>query len=126
MLKDHDAVATIAVHDLNVARKFYEGSLGLEPMSGDQTEVVRYRSGKSILLVYRSSFAGTNKASAVTWGLGKDFGNVVKALQAKRVPFEHYDGLPGLTRKGDVHVAGPFSGAWIEDPDGNILHINNQ
>ena len=126
MLNDHDAVATVAVKDLNVAKKFYEGSLGLQPLAGDQPEVVNYRSGKATLLVYRSSYAGTNKASAVTWGLGKDFDDVVKALQAKRVVFEHYDNLPGLTRKGDVHVAGPFSGAWLKDPDGNILHINNQ
>jgi hypothetical protein len=41
------------------------------------------------------------------------------------VAFEHYD-MPGLTRQGDVHVSGTFKGAWLKDPDGNILHINNQ
>jgi hypothetical protein len=33
--------------------------------------------------------------------------------------------LPGLARKGDVHVAGTFKAAWFKDPDGNILHINS-
>ena len=43
-------------------------------------------------------------------------------LAAKGVRFEHYD-LPGLTRQGDLHVHGSFKGAWLKDPDGNILHI---
>ena len=30
MLGDSEAIATIAVKDLTVARKFYEGTLGLE------------------------------------------------------------------------------------------------
>ena len=47
---------------------------------------------------------------------------VVAALKSKGLTFEHYD-LPGLTRKGDLHVADKFKGAWLKDPDGNILHI---
>src|SRR4029078_4705337 len=114
MLKDHDAVATVAVKDLKIAKQFYEGSLGSQPLPGDQPEVVSYRSGNSTLLVYRSTFAGTNKATSATWGLGKDFDDGVKALRRKRVVFEHYDNLPGLTRTGDVPAAGPFRGAWLK------------
>ena len=50
----------------------------------------------------------------------KDVDGLVKDLKAKGVAFEHYD-LPGLTRKGDVHVAGTHKNAWFKDPDGNIL-----
>ena len=44
------------------------------------------------------------------------------ALKAKGVPFEHYD-MPGMTLKGDVHVAPTMKIAWFKDPDGNILSI---
>jgi catechol 2,3-dioxygenase-like lactoylglutathione lyase family enzyme len=124
MLGDKDAMATVAVKDLEVAKQFYEGTLGLKPGGPPNTEARIYRTGNSKLLVYRSQYAGTNKASSVTWGLGNDLERVVEALKAKGVVFEHYD-LPGLTRKGDVHLAGDFRAVWFKDPDGNILHINS-
>ena len=125
MLRDTDVIATIAVKDLNVARKFYEDTLGLQPAGAEEPSVRSYKSEKSKLLVYESRYAGTNKATAVTWGISKDFDGVVNALKAKGVVFEHYD-LPGLTRQGDVHVSGTFKAAWFKDPDGNILAINSR
>jgi len=124
MLAERDAAATIAVKDLDRAKKFYEGILGLKPSGGQDSEVRVYQSGNSKIVVYKSQYAGTNQANAVTWGVGDDLDGVVQALKAKGVVFEHYD-LPGLTRKGDVHVAGKFKAAWFKDPDGNILHINS-
>jgi catechol-2,3-dioxygenase len=124
MLENKDANATVAVKDLDVAAKFYEGTLGLKSTGVQNAEVRVYQSGHSKLVVYRSQYAGTNKANAVTWGVGPDLDEIVKSLKSKGVVFEHYD-LPGLTRKGDVHVTGEFKAAWFKDPDGNILHINN-
>jgi catechol 2,3-dioxygenase-like lactoylglutathione lyase family enzyme len=125
MLADKAAMATIAVSNIDKARKFYEYTLGLKPSKEMGQEVRIYQSGGSDIVVYRSEFAGTNKATSATWGLGSAFDSVVADLRKKSVTFEHYD-MPGLTRQGDVHVAGTFKGAWLKDPDGNILHINNQ
>jgi catechol 2,3-dioxygenase-like lactoylglutathione lyase family enzyme len=122
MLRDKDAVANLAVKDLKAARKFYEGTLELEPVGSEGDELVVYRSGKSTLNVYRSKEAGTNKATAVTWTVGDDVNAVVQALKAKGVTFEHYD-MPGLTLEGDVHVGYGMRVAWFKDPDGNILNI---
>jgi catechol 2,3-dioxygenase-like lactoylglutathione lyase family enzyme len=124
MLGDKDTMATVAVRDLEVAKQFYEGTLGLKPGGPQNAEARIYQTGNSKLLVYRSQYAGTNQATSVTWGLGNDLERVVAALKAKGVVFEHYD-LPGLTRKGDVHLAGEFRAVWFKDPDGNILHINS-
>jgi catechol 2,3-dioxygenase-like lactoylglutathione lyase family enzyme len=126
-LGSKDAVATVAVKDLNRARKFYEGTLGLKPTgtTAPSEEVQVYRTGNSTLMVYRSQYAGTNKATSATWGLGADFDGIVEALRVKGVTFEHYDDMPGITRKGDVHVLGDFKAAWFKDLDGNILHVNN-
>ena len=125
MLADKAAMATIAVSNIDTAKKFYEDTLGLKPTREMGQEVAVYQSGGSDIVVYHSEFAGTNKATSATWGVGNAFDSIVADLRKKSVSFEHYD-MPGLTRQGDVHVSGTFKGAWLKDPDGNILHINNQ
>ena len=122
MLSDKQAIAMIAVKDLKAAAKFYEGTLGLIPLSTEGEEVITYRSGSSAVNVYHSEHAGTNKATAVVWNVGDEIEAVVDALQSKGVVFEHYD-LPGLTVKGAVHVGGDMKVAWFKDPDGNILSV---
>jgi catechol 2,3-dioxygenase-like lactoylglutathione lyase family enzyme len=121
MLGDYDAMATIAVKDLKAAKKFYEGKLGFKVVHTEGEEAVAYRSGKSQLLVYRSQYADTNKATAATW-MVEDVEALVKELKAKGIAFEHYD-MPGVTLKGDVHVAGSRKNAWFKDPDGNIIAL---
>jgi catechol-2,3-dioxygenase len=96
MLVERDAAANLAVRDLRAAKKFYEGTLGLAPVGREGRHLIAYRSLEAI----------------------------VRALKAKGVAFEHYD-LPGMTRKGDVHVAAGMKAAWFKDPDGNILNIVN-
>jgi catechol 2,3-dioxygenase-like lactoylglutathione lyase family enzyme len=122
MLSNKDAVANLAVKDLAAAKKFYEGTLGFEPVGGMADEVIVYRSGKTIFNVYRSKEAGTNRATALTWSVGDDVKAVARELKAKGVRFEHYD-MPGLTLDEDVHVGHGMQVAWFKDPDGNILNI---
>jgi catechol 2,3-dioxygenase-like lactoylglutathione lyase family enzyme len=122
MLRDKDAIANLAVKDLAVAKKFYEETLGFEAVDHEGDEVVVYRSGKTRFNVYRSREAGTNRATAVTWNVGKEVESIVRDLRARGVAFEHYD-MPGLELEGDVHVGYGMQVAWFKDPDGNILNI---
>jgi catechol 2,3-dioxygenase-like lactoylglutathione lyase family enzyme len=124
MLRDTDAVATLAVKDLGAAARFYEGTLGLNRAGSEGDEVIMYESGDTTINVYRSSFAGTNKATALTWAVD-DVEDVVRTLKGKGVKFEHYD-LPDTRRDGDVHVSGDVRVAWFKDPDGNILSVVNR
>ena len=124
MLASKDALATIAVTDLSAARKFYEGQLGLTHLATEEGDVSTYKSGNSTIVVYRSEFARTNKATSATWGVGEEFDAIAAALKKAGVPFEHYD-MPGAKQEGDTYVFGGFKAAWFKDPDGNILHINN-
>lgn len=121
MLGDNDAMATIAVKNLKSARKFYEDMLGFKVVHTEGDQAAAFKSGKAQLLVYQSQFAGTNKATAATW-MVKNVEGLVKELKAKGIAFEHYD-FPGMTRKGDVHIAGDLKNAWFKDPDGNILAL---
>jgi catechol 2,3-dioxygenase-like lactoylglutathione lyase family enzyme len=127
VLGDKDAAATIAVKDVKVAKKFYEDTLGLKPAAtaAEEPGVLVYKSGSSMVLVYQSQYAGTNKATAATWSVGRNIEAVVQSLKAKGVVFEHYD-FPGGKREGDVHLTGKTKAAWFKDPDGNILSLIDQ
>jgi catechol 2,3-dioxygenase-like lactoylglutathione lyase family enzyme len=125
MLGNKDAVATIAVRNLETARKFYEGTLGLKAVDAEGEELIVFRSGTSTLNVYQSQYAGTNRSTAVTWLVGDDVEGIVRALKAKGVTFEHYE-MPDMKREGDIHVAGDMKVAWFKDPDGNIVNIVNR
>lgn len=122
MLANSNATANLAVKDLAKARAFYEGTLGLKEVHNEGGDLIVYESGDTAINVYRSNFAGTNKATAVTWTVGDELGKIVKALKSKGVTFEHYD-MPGLTLEGDVHVGQGMKVAWFKDPDGNILNL---
>ena len=122
MLGDKEAVATVSVRDLEAAKKFYQGVLGLKQVGADNSEALTYKSGSSSLIVYRSQYAGTNKATAVNWLVGKDIEKIVQGIKERGVVFEHYD-IPGMTRTGDIHAIGDFKTAWFKDPDGNILCV---
>jgi catechol 2,3-dioxygenase-like lactoylglutathione lyase family enzyme len=124
VLANTDAIATIAVRNVEAAKKFYEGTLGLKPVPTEEAGVQAYKSGKADVLVYESQYAGTNKATAVTWAVD-DVEGAVRDLKAKGIRFEHYD-MPGTTRKGDIHGAGKTKAAWFKDPDGNILAVVSQ
>lgn len=122
MLSDKNALANIAVKNLEISRKFYENILGLEKIDSVGEEVVVYRCGNSAIIVYHSQYAGTNKATSATWVVGEDMEGLVKELKSKGVQFEHYD-MPNTTLKDDIHFDGDMKVAWFKDPDGNILNI---
>ena len=124
LLQETDAVATLAVKDLGEAARFYEKTLGLSRASAEDGEAITFESGDTKINGYRSSFAGTNKATALTWAVD-DVEDVVRTLKSKGIKFEHYD-LPETRREGDVHVSGDIRVAWFKDPDGNILSVVNR
>jgi len=119
MLAGKEVMATVAVRDVNAAKRFYEGTLGLKLIDAQESEALTYQAGDSKILVYRSQYAGSNRATAATWVVGDDVEKITQGLKAKGVAFEHYD-MPGMTLKGDVHVATGLKVAWFKDPDGNI------
>ncbi|MDQ2632343.1 MAG: VOC family protein [Pseudomonadota bacterium] len=122
MLGKTNATANIAVRDLAIAREFYAGTLGLAQVDAEGDEVIVMKSGDTLINVYRSQFAGTNKANALTWTVGDEIDRIVNHLKTKGVAFEHYD-MPGITLEGDLHVGYGMKVAWFKDPDGNILNL---
>ncbi|MGN6623181.1 MAG: VOC family protein [Candidatus Nitrosocosmicus sp.] len=124
MLNDKNAAANIAVKDLEIAKRFYQDVLGLQLIDSGLPEVVIFESGNSKIIVYKSQYAGTNKATSMTWTVGDNIEEVVQALKAKGVTFEHYD-IPNTKLEGDIYVNGKMKVAWFKDRDGNILNLVN-
>ena len=123
MLGTHQPTATIAVKDLDRARQFYEGKLGLTLRNTQEQEALLYNAGRSGLLVYKSDYAGTNKATAATWTVD-EVDDLVRDLKGKGIRFERYD-FPNCKHEGDVHVLGSLRVAWFKDPEGNIHSLVN-
>jgi catechol 2,3-dioxygenase-like lactoylglutathione lyase family enzyme len=125
MLSDSPVVAVVAVSDMDGAKAFYGGTLGLSPSDMEEPGGVLYDCGSGTrLLVYESGFAGTNQATAASWQVD-DLEGEVEALKAKGIAFDQYD-LPGMDREGDIHVMGNLRAVWFRDPEGNILNLVNR
>ena len=123
MLADHAAIPVLAVTDLDRAREFYEGTLGFT--SGPEVpDGVIYRTSNGGFLVYPSAYAGTNKATGISFQLSADaFDTEVAALRAAGIQFQTFD-LPGdATWNDGVLTDGTMSAAWFADPDGNVLNV---
>jgi catechol 2,3-dioxygenase-like lactoylglutathione lyase family enzyme len=114
----------LAVKDVARARRFYEEVLGFVPLANGMDDVLQFRAGELVFVVYPSQYAGTNRATALTWTVGDQLEDAVETLKARGVTFEHYQ-LPDTVREGDIHVSGGIRNAWFKDPDGNIHALSN-
>lgn len=122
MLKDKTSAAIVPCTDLAAAKRFYTETLGL-PLAEDHGDVFAVTTGTSRLNVYKSNYAGSNKANAVVWDAGDAVEAIAADLRSKGVTLDEYpDGFDDV--RDGVHVKGDFRAIWFRDPDGNILHVN--
>jgi len=124
MLTLANATPTIGVKNLEISSEFYEKKLGLAPIDNKNDHVQHYNCGNSTIEIYKTDFAGTNKATSLTWGVGDNLEKEVSNLKSKGIVFEHYD-MPGTKLEGDIHVMDGMKAAWFKDPDGNILCLHD-
>jgi catechol 2,3-dioxygenase-like lactoylglutathione lyase family enzyme len=123
-LSENTVRATAAVSDIDRAKEFYEGKLGLSAQTGGPDMVQIYEcGGGSLLQVYASpGSAGNATATVASWSVA-DFDAEIDRLIAAGVEFERYEEQPS-DEKG-VHTFGEHKVAWCRDPDGNTLAIDN-
>jgi len=121
MLAEFTAMPVLAVTDLDRARHFYEDTLGFTS-TGDVPEGVVYRAGDTSFLVYPSSYAGTNKATAVSFQVPTHrFDAEVTELRGRGVAFQTFE-LDGVEWTDGVADFGGTHAVWFADPDGNVLN----
>jgi len=124
MLGDARVDATIPTADLDRARDFYGGTLGLRPTDRALRgrEVVYDCGGGTRLLLYERQKTGTADHTLAHF-IVDDLEATVQTLRGRGVTFEEYD-LPDITTVDGVATFADFKAAWFRDPDGNIIAIN--
>jgi catechol 2,3-dioxygenase-like lactoylglutathione lyase family enzyme len=126
MLSDHAGMPVLAVTDMERARAFYEGTLGFASV-GDVPEGVVYGTANGGMLVYVSAYAGTNKATGISFQVAQDaLAGEIAALRAAGVTFQTFD-LPAEagTWADGVLSGGGMTAVWFADPDGNVLNVES-
>ena len=124
MLSSYTPVATLPTSDLARARSFYQDTLGLT-VQRDGMGGVSYTCGGGNLFVYESSYAGTNKATSVTFEIPtSEFNGEVDALRAKGIEFMTFDLEGAEWKDGVASMGSEMRAVWFVDPDGNILNLS--
>jgi catechol 2,3-dioxygenase-like lactoylglutathione lyase family enzyme len=124
-LNDGRVGAAIAVTDMSRAVEFYEGKLGLRSSGDDPDGGRTYQCGGGTTLhVFPSPLARASGATAAGWVV-EDVEGTIDELNANGVTFEQYSDGPFATDEKGLARMGGRVGAWIKDPDGNVLAIGD-
>ena len=117
ILADSLAVTTVAVTDVDRAKRFYQEQVGLTILE-ETPFSIRFGAGKGSQLSVRPG--QPNVGQTVAHFEVDDIEAVVRELTSRGVAFEEYE-----TPKTVNHIAqiGPARGAWFKDPDGNVLGV---
>ncbi len=120
MLSNALVVPTIPVTDLERAVTFYRDVLGLTVL--EQTPfAVRFGAGDgSQLSTYKRP--PVERGQTVAHFEVADIEAEMAEIRARGGVFEEYSG-PGLTTVNGIAPLGPARGAWLKDPDGNVLGL---
>jgi catechol 2,3-dioxygenase-like lactoylglutathione lyase family enzyme len=124
-LADARLTASIAVSDMATATRFYEEKLGLSAVreQADGSRIYDSRGGAGLHVYPSPASAGKTAGTQATWYV-EDLEAIVDGLTASGVAFEQYDDPPIKTNeKGIAGTAGDGTVAWLKDPDGNTLAI---
>jgi predicted enzyme related to lactoylglutathione lyase len=124
MLGSSTVVAFVPSRSPKKARPFYEHTLGLGFISGDQFASVFDANDVMVRVVDVSSVEGFKPFpfTILGWSVD-DIGKTVKGLEKKGVKFERYAGMD----QDPLGIWTSPSGAriaWFKDPDGNVLSLS--
>jgi catechol 2,3-dioxygenase-like lactoylglutathione lyase family enzyme len=123
MFENTKAYSGFAVDDIEKAREFYEGTLGIraEVLDEDNGLLILHLAGDRPTLIYRKP-DHTPAAYTILNFPVDDVDAAVDELAKRGVRFERYDGFD-QDEKGIARSGGPVI-AWFRDPAGNILAVH--
>jgi predicted enzyme related to lactoylglutathione lyase len=121
MLGSAPVVAFVPVTDLDRARAFYEGVLGLTVVSVDSFACV-FRTGAGTML--RATLVGELRPQPFTvlgWSVD-DIEQTANELAASGIESKRFDGM-GQDALGIWTSPSGARVLWFADPDGNVLSV---
>jgi predicted enzyme related to lactoylglutathione lyase len=125
VLTNSAAFSGFSVDDLDRARAFYEGVLGLGTSAESMGGVMQLHvGGGRDVLVYAKGTAHTPASYTVLNFPVPDIDAAVAELTGRGVQFLHYDNPP-TDATGVMRAGGPLI-AWFTDPAGNVFSVIEQ
>ncbi len=123
-LQDCKVGVTVPVTDMETAKEFYEGKLGLAggTQQGDGGVTYQFAEGTTLHVYPSPDNAGKSGATIAAFETD-DVEGTVNELSSKGVEFEQYDMDQIKTNELGVAEVGDAKVAWFKDPDGNILGV---
>ena len=118
MLADHPVDVMLLATDLQVARRFYAGTLGLEVLLEDE-QFLTFGCGGGRLVVTHSTTGTADTATKASWRVD-DIAAEVAALRARGVAIQD---LPELGTVGGIADIGFALAAWFTDPHHNSIGL---
>ena len=129
MLQNSNVATRLPAQDLERARAFYAGKLGLEPIE-ERPGGLKYKCGHGYFALFESAGAPSGEHTQMAWEV-ENLDAVMAELRRRGVVFEEYD-FPDLkTVNGIAEVSGNYPssgcvgerGAWFRDSEGNLLAL---
>ena len=117
VLGDAMVVPTIAVTDLERAKRFFEEQL-LLPVLDETPVAIRFGAGKGTQFSVRRG--QPNVGQTVAHFEVDDIEAAVRDLTSRGLAFEDYE-TPMTVNS--IATIGPARGAWFTDPDGNVFGL---
>jgi catechol 2,3-dioxygenase-like lactoylglutathione lyase family enzyme len=124
MLASYPVDVMLLATDLGVARRFYEGTLGLPVLVADEQFVTFGCGGDSRLVITKSTTGTREEATKASWRVD-DLAGEAAELRARGVQIQE---LPELGTVDAIADLGFALGAWFIDPDHNwigLLQLND-
>ena len=122
MLSDTTVTTMLPVKDMERARAFYEGRLGLKPGGFRPDGKFVYAVGGSTLALFPKPEGTKADHTAISFRVD-DIAASIAELKGKGVVFEDYD-FPGLKTVNHVCVLGAEKAAWFKDTEGTYLCLH--
>lgn len=122
LLSDSSVTTMLPVKDMDRARTFYEGCLGLKPGGLRPDGKFVYVVGGSMLSLFPKPEGTKADHTAISFQV-EDIAASIKMLKQAGVVFEDYD-FPELKTVDHVCVLGSEKAAWFKDTEGNYLCIH--
>jgi catechol 2,3-dioxygenase-like lactoylglutathione lyase family enzyme len=119
MFANTKAYSGLAVNDLQKAREFYGGTLGIQT-SEEYGLMWLHLAGGRDTLVYEQPDVTPASYTILNFEVD-DIDKAVDALASSGVRFERYDGVE-QDERGVFRREGPYI-AWFKDPSGNVLSV---
>jgi catechol 2,3-dioxygenase-like lactoylglutathione lyase family enzyme len=119
MLENSKAFSGFAVPDLDVAKKFYGETLGLQVSEQNGLLSLHLAGGRDVLIYPKPDYVPATY-TILNFPVD-DIDAAVDALTARGVSFQRYDGID-QDEKGIARGVGPYI-AWFTDPAGNVLSV---